>query len=548
MRLSRFGGSSNPLGLQFHPAVFNVNTFSLRAGVGGGTYRTVDKDNIVDAKTIAGDLSRSRLMSKNRITKKQLNAVEDALDVEYMPFYIHDLRTDEVFSMPAFISGFSEDFAPEYNESHGYGRTDPVLIYSKTRRNMQIDFRLVAFSRADHDYMWFIINKLVGMCYPQRSAGQKRVVDDKFFIQPFSQVPTASPMVRLRLGEVLKSNYSKISLARFFGLLGAPGRSNIAGAVDDTSDTHFAAEIAETEVNEAKNFAGVLKKGENPGMKMVLLPGQTVKLKIGDTNLECTIQNTPSGDDVENQGGIVIEPSDVQLPDASQLESGAKATDVYIKATVVQKGPFDSIDDAKKSLAPLGAAAVSGLFPDDDLLSLDLKNVPIIKVEMEFKLSDPETQYGKTYRFDKTDLREKALKETSAINPATEDNVNFMKAENNPVVASFEASRGRGLAGFITSLALDYTESQWEVDPGNRAPQSVSISMSFSPIHDLPLGMDADGNLLAPSHPVGSFNMTDPYNVMDENFGKALPTAELASSVSEGFATALGSRKDVNMD
>ena len=548
MRLSRFGGSSNPLGLQFHPAVFNVNTFSLRAGLGGGGYTNVDKENIVDAKTIAGDLSKSRLMSKDRITKEQLHAVEDALDVEYMPFYIHDLRTDEVFSMPAFISGFSEDFSPEYNESHGYGRTDPVLIYSKTRRNMQIDFRLVAFSRSDHDYMWFIINKLVAMCYPQRSAGQKRVVDDKFFIQPFSQVPTASPMVRLRLGEVLKSNYSKISLARFFGLLGAPGRSNIAGDIDDTNTTPFAHEIAMAENMETILAQTDLSDGEDPGLKLVLMPGQTIKLKTGGSTISCVVQNTPSGDDVENQGGLVVNPTDVRKALATEIVGGMKPTAVVVTATIAEKGIFDDIEDAKKKLAPLGPAAVKQLFPDDDLLAMDLGNIPTIKVVGTFVLSDPENQLGSAYKFDKVTLREKAGEDTSAINPASTENVDFMKAENNPVVASFEASRGRGLAGFITSLALDYSESQWEVDPGNRAPQSVSISMSFSPIHDLPLGMDADGNLLAPSHPVGSFNLTDPYNDMDDAFGKALPTSELAASVTEGFATNLGSRKDVNMD
>ena len=41
---------------------------------------------------------------------------------------------------------------------------------------------------------------------------------DQKFIQPFSQIPTASPMIRLRVGDVIKSNYSKFGLARLFGL------------------------------------------------------------------------------------------------------------------------------------------------------------------------------------------------------------------------------------------------------------------------------------------------------------------------------------------
>jgi hypothetical protein len=38
------------------------------------------------------------------------------------------------------------------------------------------------------------------------------------FYQPFSQVVGASPIVRLRVGDVIKSNYSRFSLARTFGI------------------------------------------------------------------------------------------------------------------------------------------------------------------------------------------------------------------------------------------------------------------------------------------------------------------------------------------
>ena len=161
MRLSRFNGKANPLSLRYHPALYTHPAYAIQnPSLADDTTNIKPEDEPVKAKTIAGDLSKARLVSMGKPSKAQLRELEDALDVEYMPFYLHDLRTDEVFSMPAFISGFSEDFAPEYNETHGFGRTDPVLIYSKTRRNMSIDFKLVSFSPADHDYMWFVINKL----------------------------------------------------------------------------------------------------------------------------------------------------------------------------------------------------------------------------------------------------------------------------------------------------------------------------------------------------------------------------------------------------
>ena len=78
---------------------------------------------------------------------------------------------------------------------------------------------------------------------------------------------------------------------------------------------------------------------------------------------------------------------------------------------------------------------------------------------------------------------------------------------NNPVTKAFESSMGRGLAGFITQLDLGYQDSTWETSTiGAKAPQFVKITMNFSPIHDIPLGLDADGMIRAPAYNVGSIN------------------------------------------
>ena len=60
------------------------------------------------------------------------------------------------------------------------------------------------------------------------------------------------------------------------------------------------------------------------------------------------------------------------------------------------------------------------------------------------------------------------------------------------------------MAGVITSLNLNYGEYPYETIPGSKAPKMIDVSLGFSPIHDLPLGLDYEGKLRAPSHPVGS--------------------------------------------
>ena len=62
---------------------------------------------------------------------------------------------------------------------------------------------------------------------------------------------------------------------------------------------------------------------------------------------------------------------------------------------------------------------------------------------------------------------------------------------------------GRGLAGFITGFDIDWDESPWEVALGSRAPQTVKISITFSPIHDIAPGIDHDGFNRAPIYNVG---------------------------------------------
>jgi hypothetical protein len=155
-----------------------------------------------------------------------------------VPFYCHDLRTNEVLAFHAFISSINDSYAAKYDETTGYGRVDPVMIYSETKRTISLSFHIVSTSYTDFDGMWWKINKLTTLVYPQWSGGRSATFDDgtgtKKFTQPFSQTPTASPMIRLRLGDLFRSNYSKFSLARLFGY----------GSVDnfDVSDGKFDAE------------------------------------------------------------------------------------------------------------------------------------------------------------------------------------------------------------------------------------------------------------------------------------------------------------------
>ena len=158
---------------------------------------------------------------------------------------------------------------------------------------------------------------------------------------------------------------------------------------------------------------------------------------------------------------------------------------------------------------------------------------------------DPRKNYGKAFVFDQGALDDEITKKidasNTALNPTSKENTDFMTAANNPIVKSFESTRGKGLAGFITAMTLDYAESTWETDHGSKAPKSINVSITFSPVHDLPLGMDAHGKLIAPSHPVGAYVGSDPYHELN-HIPTELRDVEVSVSSKKAYEEAIASR------
>ena len=242
-----------------------------------GTYLSVSGstlDPTAQAFTTSGHAAVSQFGSSVRIPAEWIQKFEEQLNSEYCPFYIQDLRNNEIVNMPAFISSLNDNFQPEYSSTNGYGRTDPVRVYTRTTRQIQIGFKMVAMSKEDHEHMWFSINRLVTMLYPQRSLG--RLVKTKGggqYIQPFSSVPTTTPLVRLRLGDLYRSNFSDSAFAR---MLGHPGL--VVNPGSDLSDADraklaglgktIAGKIAAARSEEVKKFNAIKNMPGNNAEKL----------------------------------------------------------------------------------------------------------------------------------------------------------------------------------------------------------------------------------------------------------------------------------------
>ena len=204
--------------------------FEGRLSMANSTTRSlfyIPKNLGVDLGEAAGKVSDAKasvrkyntvVASPGRIDSITAKAMEDHLESDYMPFYFQDLRTNEILSFHAFLEGISEDVSADYTETEGFGRLGKVYTYKNTHRNIGFSFTLVATNDDDFDLMWYKINRLGMMLYPQWSEGRRVTFEGKSFVQPFSQVISASPMVRVRLGDLWKSNYNKVSVARLFGV------------------------------------------------------------------------------------------------------------------------------------------------------------------------------------------------------------------------------------------------------------------------------------------------------------------------------------------
>ena len=412
---------------------------------------------------------------------------EQLYDAEYMPFYMHDLRTNEAIGFPAFITAFTDSFAPEWTATSGYGRTDDVQIYSKTKRNVSLSFKMVAMNPDDFDVMWENINKLVTMVYPQRSAGKLRKYTDGenngSFIQPFSQVPTASPVIRIRLGDLYRSNYSRSSFAKLFG----HGKLNNQGfslAVASDSELLSASEK-------------LLKARQNAEEK--ISSAFIEQFKHLSANIFAHQSGITSG--FSTQASTIVTVQDIvgdwySIP--FPLPAGTKFS-------IAQAISQFSLDDGKVR----------------DYIVIDessIENDTFKKVLSSDKFSQlKRVKYcipTKNITFDAKAREEEILKDND-VKVATEElnkkrgnaptAESFFNPSNNYLVKSFESTKGKGLACVITSLEFDYggDVAKWNIDKDSRAPMFVTVALGLSIIHDLPLGLDSDGRMIAPSHAVG---------------------------------------------
>lgn len=67
----------------------------------------------------------------------------------------------------AFISSIKENVKPEFSEQKYIGRTERFVTYMGAKRNVQLQFNVVAFTKDELDHTWTRINYLTGLAFPK---------------------------------------------------------------------------------------------------------------------------------------------------------------------------------------------------------------------------------------------------------------------------------------------------------------------------------------------------------------------------------------------
>ena len=495
--------------------------------------------------------------SKTRYTREQVVEIENELDSEYCPFYFHDLRTNEIISFQAFLTDVKDSYSVSYAESGGYGRIDKVKIYQDTTRSVNVSWTLVATSPEDFDSMWYSVNKMVSMIYPQFSMGKPVRAGDKKFVMPFSQIPTASPVIRMRVGDVIRSNYSRFNLARIFGLSEVKPAPEGGGSASDISSAPFdltataAVESEKKKKEEAdkKKYddlelqikerfgklplaAGDEKHGFAPGDvnwgKAVLLPssagyitfdtGPGKTIKLGGSTYETT----------KNVHKTNKPPAGATKVEATSFISRPSAEAEVVIYERIQITPTSGTEEPEDD----SSGEIPGSYP-----------AYLVQYKDQDDGADPYGEVSKKSHHHTYVVTTDALKyikpeiepapgeapdPTVTLDQQITDIHEFFDPDNNAIVRSFEAAGGRGLAGVITSFDMDWAEAQWDMSSiGRRAPTLIKCSIAFSPFHDIIPGLDNTGMPRAMNYPVGGIagpmgtDFFDPGGIPGAEPGKA---------------------------
>lgn len=451
----------------------------------------------------------------DRMSAEDVAEYESELEMDYMPFYIHDLRTNEILSFHAFLEDASDDFSIEYSAQEGYGRLDKVQIYKGTTRTVNVSFKMIATSEDDHAVMWYKLNKLVTVIYPQWTQGREINAGGGInFIQPLSQIPGATPVIRLRLGDLWKSNYSKMSVMRLFGATtldnySVNGVLAAQPSAPSATDPGSPAPPASSPTNPTETPATAPAVPASPTQPAQPHPSPRHQSRtpphhhhrLPATGTPATVASIAEHL-IANQ--LVILKKTAHFPHITA--QGAQTQNTRYKATY--DGPV-GVRQRGRTVQGFNFTVIGINVEGTAQNYTATEHQPIFLQANNMAHLSPYIDDQRTRDLTSTPPPPNVIQQPSspaAVQQMTAED--FYNDTKNPLIKAFKSSGGQGLAGVITSFKIDNKGSTWGTNRSSklRAPKMVTITLAMAVMHDITPGLDARGIMNAPIWPIGEYS------------------------------------------
>ncbi len=521
---------------------------------------------------------------EKRLSAEHVKQLEEIINSDYMPFSIHDLRTNEIFKFHAFLENYGDSFSVEWEDGGAsFGRMDPIKIYKGTSRKINVDFWLVSMSNDDFDYMWWMVNRLITLIYPQWSAPKPANIENQLkagiwdqvtgkyqgipFSQPFTQIPTGSPVIRLRLGDIFTSNYTKKNLAKMFGF-DFKNPTELDGQyrkieMKKSIFTSITIEDLKTHTRDLKidNLAltGFLTTGYakfedlsdeldgwltnldddtftsideyDDNFKFLYIKDETdtvIDRRLASVGLSRDFgefyYNSTDEIDLKDINNPPDYSTEVTNNDSKYMSTGEEMKKIiYIPVHIDNDGS----EQVLILLYEVNLPDTTSFQRNDTSTSTDSQNfqfcIEALSDIISGRLVGVRDAGVELFRRSKNLDAFMSATGRKQINAADEVSIaeGTENIVNNPIVKSFESTLGEGLAGTISEFAVGFERDiPWELKDGSRAPIAVKISLGMSVIHDILPGLDDKGIMRAPTYRVGGINKqlfgSSVYDELDE--------------------------------
>jgi hypothetical protein len=494
--VEKFGSNINQSSLIFRnrlsPNASRPNSLTMASNTVFSMYRlpaeyTKAQTNFTGDASVTHRLLGDKAMyfkaaETERLSPELVERFEQEMDSYYVPFYFQDLRTNEFIAFHAFLETVSDSFNADYVEGEGMGRIGKTYSYKNTNRSINLSFHVVSTNAQDFDEMWFKINKLTSLLYPQYTQGREvtNVENGHRFIQPFSQIVASSPMIRLRVGDLIKTNFSDLDLARLFGI----GTENFTVSKTIKKRNDRRDQLIQNKINEItlRQQLGFFEQNEIFRLSAATDASVWTSFSQLSTDQQATLERSErrAGRTVDRQA---INQSTVRIPNGTVVKINAvreRASDIVYEISPVN--PLDGI--------PNGSRVEITINPETTN-----QTIAIMPEQIRILARN------------QVDRENPTLSATEAGSQSEIDS--FFSSEagdaGNPIVQAFQSTTGEGLAGFIKSMKFDWNGAIWETnDPNSRAPKFMKIDIDFAPVHDISPGLSSDGFMIGAPYNIGS--------------------------------------------